>query len=67
MGVLLSAYPNNGKYDCRLSNGNDRPETETGFFSLGEAMECAESKLLKRELSRYFTLADKGWADDQSK
>lgn len=60
MGVLLSVYPNNGKYDCRLSNGNDRPETETGFFSLGEAMEYAESELLKRELARYFTLADKG-------
>ena len=55
MGVLLSAYPNNGKYDC---NGNDRPETETGFFSLGEAMECAESELLKRELARYFVLVN---------
>ena len=47
----------NGKYDCRLSNGNDRPETETGFFSLGEAMEYAESELLKRELERYFVLS----------
>ena len=57
MGVLLSVYPNNGKYDCRLSNGNDRPETETGFFSLGEAMEYAESELLERELARYFILS----------
>ena len=60
MGVLLSVYPNNGKYDCRLSNGNDRPETQTGFFNLGEAMEYAESELLRRELARYFTLVDKG-------
>ena len=60
MGVLLSVYPNNGKYDCRLSNGNDRPETQTGFFCMKDAMDHAETKLLERELARYFTLVDKG-------
>ena len=54
MGLTLSVYQNNGKWDARLYAPNNRPETETGFVTSAEAMRYAEHTLLHRELKKYF-------------
>lgn len=54
MGVTLSVYQNNGKWDARLNNPTTRPEIETGFDTAEEAMRYAESTLLCRELNKHF-------------
>lgn len=59
MGITLSVYKNNGKWDARLSNPYQRPEIETGFDTAEEAMRYAEHILLVRELKKYFSYVNK--------
>lgn len=54
MGVTLSVYLNNGKWESRLSNGDERPVIVAGFDYRHEAMKHAEEVLLENELSKYF-------------
>ena len=61
MGVELSVYQNNGKYDCRLNNGRDRPETQSGFDDMEQAIDHAELVLLKNEMAKYFTGVTHGY------
>lgn len=56
MGLTLSAFPNNGKWDARLVSPNQRPETETGLDSAEDAMKYAEEILLMSEIKKYFIL-----------
>lgn len=55
MGVTLSVFKNNGKWDARLTTPQQRPETEIGFSSADEAMRYAEHILLVRELKKHFS------------
>lgn len=55
MGITLSVFPNNGKWDARLTNPHTRPETQSGFDTADEAMRYAEHTLLRREMMKYFT------------
>lgn len=55
MGIALSVYKNNGKWDARLSSPYQRPEIETGFDTADEAIRYAEHILLRRELKKYFS------------
>lgn len=54
MGVSLSVYKNNGKWDACLTTLYERPEVATGFDTADEAMRYAEQVLLQRELRKYF-------------
>lgn len=63
MGLTLSVFPNNGKWDARLSTPHQRPETETGFDTADEAMRYAERVLLGRELKKYFNFVNQGGDD----
>lgn len=54
MGITLSVYENNNKWDSRLSNGHDRPEIQTGLDHAAEAMKYAEDVLLQAEIKKYF-------------
>lgn len=54
MGVTLSVYLNNGKWEARLSNADERPVIVAGFAYRHEAMKHAEEVLLGKELSKYF-------------
>lgn len=56
MGLTLSVFPNNGKWDARLVNPNQRPETETGFNSADEAKQYTEKVLLMREIKKCFVM-----------
>lgn len=56
MGLTLSVFPNNGKWDARLINQHQRPETETGFETAEEAKKYAEKVLLMREIKKHFTM-----------
>lgn len=55
LGVTLSVFKNNDKWDARLSTPHQRPETETGFDTKKEALRYAEHILLVREFKKYFT------------
>lgn len=59
MGLTLSVYKNNGKWDARLSSPHQRPEIETGFDTADEAVRYAEHILLVRELKKYFSFVNK--------
>lgn len=54
MGLTLSVYKNNGKWEARLLNLFSRPEIQQGFETAEEAEHYAESVLLTRELKKYF-------------
>lgn len=54
MGITLSVFPNNSKWDCRLVNDLTRSETQSGFNTIDEAKQYAEHILLNRELHKYF-------------
>lgn len=59
MGLTLSVYKNNGKWDARLSSPHQRSEIETGFDTADEAVRYAEHILLVRELKKYFSFVNK--------
>lgn len=59
MGLTLSVYKNNGKWEARLANPHRRPEIQQGFDTVDEAVRYAEHILLTRELKRFFTRVDK--------
>ena len=58
LGLTLSVYRNNGKWEARLTTPHQRPEIQQGFSSIEEAMRYAEHVLLARELKKYLTFAD---------
>ena len=55
MGLTLSVYRNNGKWEARLSNPHQRPEIQQGFKTSAEAVRYAEYTLLRRELKKHFS------------
>ena len=55
MGLTLSVYMNNGKWEARLANPHQRPEIQQGFDTADEAVRYAEYTLLRRELKKYFS------------
>ena len=54
MGLTLSVYKNNGKWEARLASPHQRPEIQQGFDTADEAMRYAEHILLGRELKKHF-------------
>lgn len=54
MGLVLSVYKNNGKWEARLHNPYRRPEIQQGFDTIHEAKRYAEYTLLTRELKKHF-------------
>lgn len=55
MGLTLSVYKNNGKWEARLASPHQRPEIQQGFDTADEAMRYAEYTLLRRELKKHFS------------
>ena len=55
MGLTLSVYKNNGKWEARLASPHQRPEIQQGFDTADEAVRYAEYILLRRELKKYFS------------
>lgn len=55
MGLILSVYKNNGKWEARLASPHKRPEIQQGFDTADEAMRYAEHILLGRELKKHFS------------
>ena len=55
MGLTLSVYKNNGKWEARLASPHKRPEIQQGFDTADEAMRYAEYVLLVRELKKHFS------------
>lgn len=52
LGITLSIYPNNNKYDCRMTYLNHRAEIETGFNTQEQAIQHAVFVLLFNALSK---------------
>lgn len=55
MGLTLSVYKNNDKWEARLASPHQRPEIQQGFDTADEAMRYAEHILLVRELKNHFS------------
>ena len=55
MGLALSVYKNNGKWEARLASPHQRPEIEQGFDTADEAVRYIEHILLVRELKKHFS------------
>lgn len=55
MGLTLSVYKNNGKWEARLASPHQRPEIQAGFDTADEAVRYAENSLLRREINKYFS------------
>ena len=55
MGLVLSVYKNNDKWEARLASPHQRPEIQQGFGTADEAMRYAEHILLARELKKHFS------------
>ena len=55
MGLTLSVYKNNDKWEARLASPQQRPEIQQGFETADEAMRYAEHILLVRELKKHFS------------
>ena len=58
LGLILSVYKNNGKWEARLASPHQRPEIQQGFDTADEAMRYAEHILLVRELKKHFSYVD---------
>ena len=58
MGLTLSVYKNNGKWEARLASPHQRPEIHQGFDTADEAIRYAEHILLARELKNHFSYVD---------
>ena len=58
MGLALSVYKNNGKWEARLASPQQRPEIQQGFDTADEAVRYAERILLVRELKKYFSFVN---------
>ena len=58
MGLTLSVYKNNGKWEARLASPHQRPEIQQGFDTADEAVRYAERILLVRELKKYFSFVN---------
>jgi len=59
MGLTLSVYKNNGKWEARLASPYRRPEIQQGFDTTDEAVRYAEHILLGRELKKHFSHVNK--------
>ena len=55
MGLTLSVYKNNDKWEARLASPHQRPEIQQGFDTAEDAMRYAEYILLVRELKKHFS------------
>lgn len=55
LGLTLSVYKNNGKWEARLSDPYQRPEIQQGFDTSDEAMRYAERILLVQKLKKHFS------------
>ena len=55
MGLTLSVYKNNGKWEARLASPHQRPEIQQGFDTADEAIRYAEYILLVQELKKHFS------------
>ena len=55
MGLTLSVYKNNGKWEARLVSLRQRPEIQQGFDTADEAIRYAEYILLVQELKKHFS------------
>ena len=55
MGLTLSVYKNNDKWEARLASPQQRPEIQQGFETADEAVRYAEHILLVRELKKHFS------------
>lgn len=55
MGLTLSVYKNNGKWEARLASPYQRPEIQQGFDTVDEAVRYTEHILLVRELKKHFS------------
>lgn len=60
MGLTLSVYKNNYKWEARLASPHQRPEIQQGFDTADEAMRYAEHILLVRELKKHFSCVKGG-------
>ena len=60
MGLTLSVYENNGKWEARLASPHKRPEIQQGFDTADEAMRYVEHTLLVRELKKHFSCVKGG-------
>ena len=58
MGLTLSVYKNNGKWEARLASPHQRPEIQQGFDTAEEAMRYVEHILLVRALKKHFSYAN---------
>ena len=58
MGLALSVYKNNGKWEARLASPHQRPEIEQGFDTADEAVRYIEHILLVRELKKHFSFVN---------
>lgn len=54
MGLMLSVYKNNGKWQACLVSPHQNPKIQQGFNSIEEAIRYAEHILLVRELKKHF-------------
>ena len=55
MGLVLSVYKNNDKWEARLASPHQRPEIQQWFDTAEDAMRYAEYILLVRELKKHFS------------
>lgn len=55
LGLTLSVYKNNYKWEARLASPHQRLEIQQGFDTADEAMRYAEHILLVRELKKHFS------------
>ena len=58
MGLDLSVYKNNGKWEARLASPYHRPEIQQGFDTADEAVRYAEHILLVREFKKHFSFVN---------
>lgn len=58
MGLTLSVYKNNDRWEARLASPQQRAEIQQGFATVEEALQYAEHVLLGRELKKYFSYVD---------
>lgn len=59
LGITLSVYLNNNKYDCRMTYLDRRAEIETGFDTKEQAIKHAVNVLLFKALSSQCTKINK--------
>ena len=58
MGLTLSVYKNNGKWEARLTSPHQRPEIQQGFDTADEAVRYTEHILLVRALKKHFSFVN---------